>query len=124
MVIIMGYSTDLRGTVLNFIDAGHSIKEACKLFTVSRSSIQRWRLKLSGGGHLGSKSRIKSPYKVDSAALCAYISEHPDAYLNEIATHFNVTDSGISKALSRLKITRKKKQRSMQKETKSNANNL
>lgn len=120
----MGYSTDLRETVLNFIDAGNSIKTACKLFAVSRSSIQRWRLKLSEGGSLGRKPQIKAPYKVDVVALTAYISEHPDAYLNEIATHFNVTDSGISKALSRLKITRKKKRHSIQKEMKLKDNNL
>ena len=120
----MGYSTDLRETVLNFIDAGNSIKSACKLFTVSRSSIQRWRLRLIEGASLGSKPRIKSPYKVNEAILKTYIAEHPDAYLNEIAAHFNVTDSGISKALSRLKITRKKKRRSMQKEMKPNDNNL
>jgi transposase len=120
----MGYSTDLRETVLNFIETGNSIKTACKLFAVSRSSIQRWRLRLSEGAPLGPKPRIKSPYKVDAAALSAYISDHPDAYLNEIAAHFNVTDSGISKALSRLKITRKKKRRSMQKEMKPKGSNL
>lgn len=120
----MGYSTDLRETVLNFIDAGNSVKTACKLFTVSRSSIQRWRVRLNEVGTIASKPRIKSPYKVNETALKAYITTHPDAYLNEIAAHFNVTDSGISKALSRLKITRKKKPRSMLKEMKPSGQNL
>jgi len=120
----MGYSTDLRETVLRFIEAGNSIKTACKLFTVSRSSIQRWRLRLNEAGTIDRKPRIKSPYKVDESALKAYIAAHPDAYLNEIAAHFNVTDSGISKALSRLKITRKKKLRSMPKEMKLDGLNL
>ena len=48
------------------------------------------------------------PYKADEVALNAYILAHPNAYLNEIARYFNVTDSGISRALARLKITRKK----------------
>lgn len=120
----MGYSTDLRKTVLNFIDAGNSIKTACHLFTVSRSSIQRWRVRLNESGTIRAKSRMKSPYKVDETALKAYIASHPDAYLNEIAAHFNVTDSGISKALSRLKITRKKKRRSMLKEMKPSGKNF
>jgi len=102
----MEYSTDL--TVLGFIDGGNSIKSACELFSVSRSSIQRWRFRLSETGTISRKSRIKSPYKVDESALKDYITTHPDAYLNEIAAPFNVTESGISKALSRLKITRKK----------------
>lgn len=120
----MGYSTDLRKKVLDFIEAGNSIKAACKLFTVSRSSIQRWQIKQDEGSFLGSKPRTTSGYKVDEAALKAYITLHPDAYLNEIAQHFNVTDSGISKALSRLKLTRKKKRRSMPKETRLTDKNL
>ena len=54
------------------------------------------------------KSRLRMPYKADEVALNAYILAHPNAYLNEIARYFNVTDSGISRALARLKITRKK----------------
>jgi len=122
--IFMGYSTDLREAVLKFIDAGNSVKTACKLFTVSRSSVQRWRLRLAEAGSIDPKPRIKSPYKVDESALKDYIAAHPDAYLNEIASHFNVTNSGISKALSRLKITRKKKLRSMRKEMKLDGLNL
>lgn len=120
----MGYSTDLRETVLKFIDAGNSIKTACKVFRVSRSSIQRWRSRLNDVGTIAPKPRTKSPYKVDESALKAYIAAHPDAYLNEIAAHFNVTDSGISKALNRLKITRKKKLRSIPKEMNPDGLNL
>lgn len=120
----MGYSTDLRATVIDFIDAGNSIKTASEVFSVSRSSIQRWRFRLRKTGTISPKLRIKSPYKVDESALKAYIATHPDAYLNEIAVHFNVTDSGISKALSRLKITLKKKRRSMPKEMKPGGKNL
>ncbi|HAU1190314.1 TPA: winged helix-turn-helix transcriptional regulator [Legionella pneumophila] len=39
---------------------------------------------------------------------------HPDAHLNELARHFGLTPSGIWRALKRLKITRKKRARSMQ----------
>lgn len=120
----MGYSTDLRETVLKFIDAGNSIQAACNLFTISRSSIQRWRVRLNETGVIDRKPRTKSPYKVNESALKVYIATHPDAYLNEIAAHFNVTDSGISKAMSRLKITRKKKLRSMLKEMKPDELNL
>lgn len=120
----MGYSIDLREKVLSFIDGGGAIKVACELFTISRSSIQRWRLRKNETGTLSRKPRPRSPYKVDAIALKSYIAEHPDAYLNEIATHFNVTDSGISRALNRLKITRKKKRRCMPKETKKDDNTL
>ncbi len=37
---------------------------------------------------------------------------NPDAYLSEIATHFEATESGVWRALCRLKMTRKKRLRS------------
>ena len=33
------------------------------------------------------RPRTSNPYKMDNDALKAYIKSHPDAYLNEIATH-------------------------------------
>lgn len=108
----MSYSIDLRKKVLSFIDSGKSIEDACHLFTVSRSSIQRWRKRKNETGNIARDSRSCSPYKVDETLLKQYITEYPDAFLNEIAAHFNMTSSGIFRALNRLKITRKKKHRS------------
>ncbi len=48
------------------------------------------------------------PYKFDIDALKEYLKEHPDAHLSEIAPRFNMTIAGVSRALSRLNITRKK----------------
>lgn len=105
----MSYSKDLRKRTLKFVDEGGSIKEACLLFEVSRSSFQRWRLKQKNTGSVVSKSRQRTPYKIDNAKLTAFIVKHPDAYLNEIAAHFQVTIPCVSIALKRLKITRKKR---------------
>ena len=114
----MSYSTDFREKVLSFIEFGGKIKEACQLFSISHCSINRWKNNKKITGSVGRKPRPNSPYKIDDDELKKFIQQRPDAYLNEIAAHFNVTDSGISKALSRLKITRKKSRRSMQKEMK------
>ena len=113
----MSYSKDLRERAVKYVERGGSIKEACVLFEVSRSSFQRWRGLKNTTGSLARKLRIKSPYKIDNDQLKAYISDHPDAYLNEIATHFNVTSPCISIALKRLKITRKKSPHFTKKET-------
>ncbi|MBA2648694.1 MAG: transposase [Legionella sp.] len=94
---------------IKYVAQGGSIKDACILFEVSRSSFQRWRLKKDKTGNLAPKSRDRTPYKIDNDKLKAYIEKHPDAYLNEIAHHFKVTIPGISIALKRLKITRKKR---------------
>ena len=36
------------------------------------------------------------------------MSEHPDAYLKELAQNFNCTEGALRKALKRIKITQKK----------------
>lgn len=112
----MSHSKDLREKAIKYVEQGGSIKDVCLLFEVSRSSFQRWRDMREQTGSLSPKSRAKSPYKVDNEQLKAYISAHPDAYLNEIAFHFKVTSPCISIALKRLKITRKKKPHSTKKE--------
>lgn len=104
----MSHSKDLRARAIKYVEQGGSIKEACRIFEMSRSSFQRWRSIKAKTGTLSPKSRIKSPYKIDNELLKIYINEHPDAYLNEIASHFEVTIPCISIALKRLKITRKK----------------
>jgi transposase len=103
----MSHSKDVRSRAIKYVSQGGTIKEACS-FEVSRSSFQRWRSIKDKTGKLESKPRTKSPYKIDNEQLTAYINDHPDAYLNEIASHFNVTSPGISIALKRIKITRKK----------------
>lgn len=112
----MSHSKDLREKAIKYVEQGGSIKEVCLLFEISRSSFQRWRDMKDYTGSLAPKSRIKSPYKIDNEQLKAYISTHPDAYLNEIASHFKVTTPCISIALKRLKITRKKSLSSIKKE--------
>ena len=114
----MSHSKDLRQRAIKYVEQGGSIKEACILFEVSRSSFQRWRNLKTTTGSLTHKSRTKSPYKIDNEELKTYVNTHPDAYLNEIAAHFGVTAPCISIGLKRLKITRKKSPFFIKKETK------
>ena len=46
--------------------------------------------------------------KNSSTKLLAYVKEHPDAYLREIAAHFSVAITTIWNALHRLGVTYKK----------------
>lgn len=112
----MSHSKDLREKAIKYVENGGSIKDACHLFEVSRSSFQRWRNLKNKTGFLHPKSRIQSPYKINNEELISYIKKHPDAFLNEIASYFNVTSGCISIALKRLKITRKKSLHSIKKE--------
>lgn len=102
----MSYSKDLREKAIKYVEQGGLIKEACKIFEISRSSFQRWRVRQKRTGNVAVKTRETSPYKLDPSELRTYVDQHPDAYLNEIAAHFKVTGPCILFALRRLKITR------------------
>lgn len=105
----MSYSEDIREQSLNYVSNGGKIKEALKIFNMSRSSFQRWRRSKIETGSVEVKPRVVEPYKINNDDLLSYIDQHPDAYMIEIAEHFYVTKGCISIALNRLKISRKKK---------------
>lgn len=106
---------------MRYLDTGGQISSACELFHVSRSSIQRWRARQSQLGSLSPSLRANLPYKLKDDVLQSYMNEHPDAYLSEIAAHFGATESGVWRALSRLKITRKKKDHALRRTRRSKA---
>jgi len=56
-----------------------------------------------------------NPSKIDNDKLRKYIEEHPDSYLKEIAKEFLATVPAVFYACKRLKITLKKRARSLKK---------
>ncbi len=102
-------SIDLRERVIHFIESGGAIVEACRLFQVSSSSVYRWRQLKNSVGHLSAAAPVRAAYKIDDLALIDFLECNPVAYQSEIAAHFNVTQSGVCRAMKRLNITRKKR---------------
>lgn len=105
----MSYSVDLRKKVVEYIQNGGSVVDATHLFRIGRRTIHRWLLQLTIAGHLEKKTYARTKFKIDRNALKANIDDHPDIYLKERAETFNVSLSGIWRALKTMKITRKKK---------------
>jgi len=103
----MAYSKDLRQKVNEYLDAGHTQREARVVFGISFAAINRWR-KMYRAGDLSDKPVVRSFRKLDPQELQAYVTEHPDAYLAEIGRAFSCSDVAVLKALRRLGITRKK----------------
>ncbi len=118
----MTYSLDFREKVLFHIDSGATIESTSTLFSVGTTTIKQWKRLRHQTGQLVGAGRPHNPYKIDSDKLKAFIKEHPDSFLNEIASHFNVTAPAIHAALKRLKITRKKRLRSTRSGALINAN--
>lgn len=117
-----GYSIDLRTRVLAYIEGGHTREEACEVFGVSRRTIYNWRKLKSEKGSLclnRSKGYKRSKYNILEDELREYLGQHPDAYLEELADVFKGSISGISRALKRFKMSRKKSQFCIRNEMKS-----
>lgn len=104
----MSYSVDLRKRVLDFIESGGSKVEASHLFKVSLKSVFNWVRQKRREGNLEVKIRALGGYKINEDQLRAYVEQHPDHYLREIASALGFSTSGIKSALKRLKISYKK----------------
>lgn len=112
------YSVDLREKVLNYLEKNPNKQIVCDLFQIGIATLYRWvSLKKKKGNVL--PLRRKYAYKkIEDQKLIEYVKANPDHFLSEIAKHFGLTLQAIFYALKRLKITRKKRQRFIKKETK------
>ena len=105
----MSYSNDIRRLAIQYVIVDkYSLSDTCMHLKISLPTLKTW-LRLNEQGLLYKrKPRSHRGRKIDDDALRAYVSEHPDHYLGEIACVFNVSISGIHAALKRLGIRFKK----------------
>ena len=106
----MAYSEDLRKKVIGYLEEGNTQESAKAVFKIGLTTIKRWRKQYKDTGSLAKKELNRRFRKLDPEQLSAYVEEHPDAYLREIAEVFGCTDDAVRLALIKLKITRKKDQ--------------
>lgn len=92
---------------------GLSFEEAAVRFGVGQASVFRWSKRL-----FPCRKRNKPAVKIDMAALARDVEEQPDAYQHERADRLGCSQRGISDALRRLRISRKKKLFSIRKRMK------
>ena len=111
------YSEDLRKKIIEALRRGMTKTEAARTFSVSRSSVKRYAKLAEEGRPLAPKKRPGSKPKVDQRArrlLEADLEERPSATLSERreflqkAAGVRVSDSTVSRMLSRLGWSRKK----------------
>ena len=105
----MSKSEDLRLSAVLYRLAGHTYSETAEIFHASVSAIRVWVQKYQETGDLSNKPLHRGFKKIDPDKLRTYVKEHPDDTQQEIADAFGCTNQAVSKALKRLKITRKKK---------------
>ena len=105
------YSNDLRERVLSYYDNNHTQQATCERFEISRATLNKWlQIRRDTGSALYEPVKpLTRKRKLDASLLQSYIKEYPDAYLREIAEHFEVSIPAVWYACQRNKITRKKR---------------
>ena len=104
----MAYSTDFKQRALDYIKEGHSHVEAAKVFDVGVRTLFTWEKKLREQGHLERKKRVVKKRKIPLEELKAFVEARPDAFLREIASHFDCAVPSVWAALKQINITLKK----------------
>ena len=106
----MQYSLDLRERVIAFIEHGGKKVDASLLFSLSRSTINKWiKLKKETGSLKDPPFPPRSWRKINPEILISHINDSPDSTLSDYGVFFGASNSGISRALKRINFTRKKK---------------
>lgn len=114
----MTYDKKFREKVLEHMEKGHGQAETAKLLGVGVTTIKSWKKQLANEGTLAIKPRRRNPRKIYPEKLLAYLAEHPDAYLAEMARVFGCSMEGVRKAFKKMGITRKKRRWSIASATK------
>jgi len=112
------YSQDLRQRLLRAIDAGQTQAEIAKTFAVSVATIKRYLKQRRESGHVQPKAIPGRPAKKGAAldgGLLPQLEAHRDATLQEhcrlweAEQGLSVSTASISRAMTRLNWTRKKR---------------
>lgn len=114
----MAYSLDMRQRALDLLEEGKSKIEISRMLGVSKTSILRWKKRASRGELAAIYPKQRGGFRVDDEKLKAYVAQNPDAYQAEIAEAIGAKENTVCRALKRLKITRKKRLHSIEKEMK------
>ena len=102
---------------MEYLDAGHSQREARTTFRISMTAINSWRQKYKKTGEVKDPPRSRRPRKLKPDQLMAYVTSHPDAYQKETGEAFGCSATAVAKAFKRLGITRKKRQKDIKNKT-------
>jgi transposase len=120
------YSYDLRQKVIQAIEMdGLKKNEASQLFGISRNTINLWFERRKETGDIGLKARATSNQKTkisDWAKFREFVKEHGEKTQAEMAELWgNISQRSISRALTQIGFTRKKKLMVIGNEMKKNA---
>ena len=111
------YDAKYKLRTVAYRNEGHTLAQTSSVFGISINTIRRWEKQFKEGRNFNRRPIKRRFKKIDPEKLKAYVRDHPDAYLREIAANFGCWPNAVRKALIRLKITRKKRPRATMNKT-------
>lgn len=105
----MAYDKKFKKRTVEYHIEGNSIRKTAETFNISPNTLNTWLKQYREHGEFLAKPKPANNTKLTEEALIAYFEENGDSYQDETAKHFGVSQSGVSRALKRLKISRKKR---------------
>lgn len=103
------YGTEIRKKVIELLKRGKNREELSDILTISVRTIQRWEKCDREGSELSPRTHGSRHRKVNQEALLAYVKEHADHTLKEIAQVFKTSYVSIFYHLKKAGITLKKR---------------
>ena len=117
------YSVDLRKKVIEYLEQGHSQKQASEVFNIHRNTISQWWNRHKKEGTIEPKKRPGAKRKVDREKLKQYVDEKPNTTLVQIAEKFGISVRQVGRILKAIKYSYIKKPLAMWKRTKKKEKN-
>lgn len=116
----VAYSYDLRVRVIKFLDQGKTIKEAAKLYSISRKTIIEWKKLKKQTGDIKAKTNYHTGHRRiirDIEGFKEFIESNHDKTTKELAHKWKqkVSSSTIARTLHELGYSYKKNFSSSQK---------
>lgn len=105
----MAYTTEIRQKAIAYWEQCNNIDLVIQAYGISRTTLYSWKQLKKETGTLTPAPLKRQARKIDREQLKIYVEKNPDAYLFEIAEHFNCTSAGIFYALKAIGITHKKR---------------
>ena len=107
------YSYDLRIKVIKFLEGKRTIKEASKLFNISRNTVIAWKKIKKATGDVLAKSGYQVGHRLiikDTARFKQLVEEHKDKSSTELAQlwHEPVSSKSVLRLLKKLGYSYKK----------------
>lgn len=103
------YSQDLRKKVMDYLSQGNSQKEASKIFSLHKNTINRWYVRYQKEGSYAARKRLGRKSKIDQVAMEKFVKANPNMKLSELGHQFGISARHAGSLLKKLEFRYKKK---------------